>query len=90
VSTKRRGRKCKKLSTNSLPIEEKLLKQELDESELREVATVLGIDISSVQNGGLCHELVRIFPKLFFVIFFEFFRIYKVIPKLIRFYFHIF
>jgi hypothetical protein len=45
-------------TTNSLPIEEKLLKQELDESELREVATVLGIDISSVQNGGLSHELV--------------------------------
>jgi hypothetical protein len=25
------------------------------------VATVLGIDISSVQNGGLSHELVWIF-----------------------------
>jgi hypothetical protein len=59
MPTKRRYRKREMpCTTNSLPIEDKLLKQELDESELREVATVLGIDISSVQNGGLSHELV--------------------------------
>jgi hypothetical protein len=52
-------------TTNSMPIEEKLLKQELDERELRELATVLGIDISFVQNGGLSHELVGIFGKFF-------------------------